>query len=169
MRVHARGCNCGLCNLDDETKEKSIQEIEEKQKKNIEDHGWYCHAIGGGDDQTPTGVNYHTHGCLESFGHPDLQIVAPMPPVLAHNLFGLAIEKIKAGEKFKAGDRLSDIIKNMDVALIEAQESGRTVLRMVLPDTRGELDREKMDKPFNTQWDGPPSLPGADLFRLCLN
>jgi hypothetical protein len=37
-------------------------------------HEWNAHYTVG-DPQTPTGVNYHTHGFVESFNHPDIQIV----------------------------------------------------------------------------------------------
>lgn len=165
MKRHIERCDCDICSASDKT--QAFKELAENEKKNIKDYGWYCHMVAGGDDQTPTGVNYHTHGCLESFGHLDLQIVAPIPGELAHGIFCLTIEKIRAGEKLEAGKRISEILDSMDVTLKETKEHGRTVLRVILPDSKGELDEEKMDEPFNTQWADP--TPRTDLINPSLN
>lgn len=147
---HRPECDCGVCKLD---RAKNLKALEKREAKNIKDLGWYCHMVMSDDDQTPTGVNYHTHGCQESFGHMDFQVVAHIPPELAHHLFYISIELVKNGTKIGNKDRLAGVLENLDVSFVEAQECGRTVLRIILPDKTGCLDQGKMEAPFSEQWD----------------
>jgi len=97
----------------------------------MEKYKFYSHFVA--NDPEPY-ANFHTHGIDLSWKHPDFQIVVPMDPKIALDLFWSFVERIKEGERFGAGDVVQKIIKGHDVRLIEAVECGRKVLRIVLPD-----------------------------------
>lgn len=115
-------------------------------------HGWHIHIITEYDSQSPTGTNYHTHGLLEKFEHPDLQIVIPIDPQVAAAFFWSIVPRIEAGEKFKAGDTIDDV-NGFTVRFIDAIEDKRAVLRMILPDRYGELDKDKISGNLHLQYD----------------
>lgn len=116
----------------------------------INTHGWYVHLI-------PSTVNkdimdIHTHGIKESFGHDDFQIVAPLPDITAQSIFASFIDRIKAGEKFVNNQIVSKIIGGYEVKLVNAIESDRIVLRIILPDKYGKLDIVSIESPFHLQY-----------------
>jgi hypothetical protein len=124
--------------------------LEEWHKKQMAEHGWYCHMVG--PDETGMS-NYHTHGLKESFNHPDLQFVLPIRPDIAQGILSDMVKSIEEGEKFEPGKRYSRVIRNFDVAIISASESGRQVLRIILPDPNGNLDRGSMQDVYARQYD----------------
>lgn len=89
----------------------------------------------------PHACNAHTHG-MECYGHPDFQLVLDLPTqeigrIL--NTFGLRVQN---GERFHAGDLVSGIYDDCDVRLDEFEETGRTVLRVVIPDGRNRFPED---------------------------
>lgn len=79
-------------------------------------------------------TNAHTHG-LEKYDHLDFQIVLAMDPQIVGTLLNDMGLRVQAGEKFKSGDILSDVLAGgYDVLLLEVEETGRKVLRIILPD-----------------------------------
>jgi YD repeat-containing protein len=129
--------------------------VKKKEKENMETLGWYAHIVGDDQaDNTPTRFNYHTHGCGKSWTHPDFQIVARIPPEVAHEVAGCAIEQIKKGRRFKPGETSNEIITDFDVMFAAAKESGRDVLRIILPGPNGKVEEGKMDEPWAAQWEG---------------
>lgn len=103
---------------------------------------WIIHFVANcecdecGDSESgflPYACNAHTHG-MEEYNHQDFQMVLRLPPeeigrIL--NTFGL---RVKSGEKFKDGDMVSGIYEDCDVRLQEFDETGRKVLRVIIPD-----------------------------------
>ncbi len=60
--------------------ENGKEHVEKLEQDSINEYGWYAHAVPGDDVRnTPTGMNIHTHHLPESFNHPDLQLVIPIP------------------------------------------------------------------------------------------
>lgn len=151
---HEEECSCDFCSM-------SVESREAAEKKALKDMGWYCHAVPGGDSESPTGINYHTHGCQESYGHMDFQVVAGVPPEAGYALFSNLIGLVKKGRKFENRDTSDEIIENMPVMLVEAQEDGRTILRVIIPDKKGTLEEAGMEHPFSQQWQGVnPEIKG---------
>lgn len=74
--------------------------LEERQRQNMKEHGWYAHIVTDGDPDCPYGCNVHTHGVVQSFNHTDLQICAPIDPRIAHGLLTNIIDQIKEGKVF---------------------------------------------------------------------
>lgn len=97
-------------------------------------NGVYCSENGQVEDGFVEGAcNFHTHG-MERYGHLDFQVVLELPPNdigFILNSLGL---RVQAGEKFKDGDLVSGIFEDCDVLLNLFEETGRNVLRVIIPD-----------------------------------
>lgn len=133
-------CECAVCR-------DGLEAVEARERQAIEELGWYAHFVPN-DPDYPYGVNYHTHGFEESFGHLDMQICLPIHPNMAHGILSIAVEKIKAGFKFEHGEKYEDLIEAKDpslkyeVLMLEAEECDRKVLRLIMPDKAGKFDGE---------------------------
>lgn len=135
------------------TQEQREQEVNDWHKKQVEKHGWYVHYVTSDDDESPTGTNIHTHGIRETFNHPDLQIVIPLPQEVVMSVLHVAVNRIKEGESFSEGMRRSNILAgDYDVTFIKAKENGREVIRIVLPDADGNLHPESITDNFAKQY-----------------
>lgn len=105
-------------------------------------NGIRCEHCGKIENPFPQYIcNAHTHG-MENYGHPDFQLVIHMPQEdmkYILNTFGL---RVQAGERFKAGDLVEGIFLDCSVRLDEAWESGRKVLRVVIPDGKNRFPED---------------------------
>lgn len=137
------------------TKEKPTAEEERLMRA----YGWYAHMTVA-DPSIATGFNYHTHGFNESLGHLDLQIVLPIRGDKCHGIAKTIYDQIKASAgKFIDGDET--LIPHQDgsefpVRFIKVREGDRDVLRVILPNPRGELEPKHVaedDEPeYALQW-----------------
>jgi hypothetical protein len=103
--------------------------------------------------------NVHTHGLAHVFRHRDLQLVVPLRPEVACDILANLADLIKGGSTLADGRRYQDVIRDADVLLVAATEGGRPVLRVILPDRHGCLDRGRIDRPLNRQWPGHETDP----------
>lgn len=90
----------------------------------------------------PYTCNAHTHG-MEKYGHMDFQLVLmAKPEEIARilNTFGLWVQ---SGRHFKAGDMVSGIYLDCQVRLDEFEETGRKVLRVIIPDAENRFPEDK--------------------------
>lgn len=135
------GCKNGLNNLMD------------KQKSDMEKYGWvvhYVHATAPGE-----AFSYHTHGVLESFGHPDLEITLPLEPKMVHPIICDMVEQIKEGRKFEAGNKYDKVLRGFMVKAIVASDEGRPLIRILLPDPKGRFPGDKKcDSTYEKQLTG---------------
>lgn len=115
---------------------------------------WIIHYVTDHDDQSPTGVNCHTHGIADRHGHLDFQIVIPLPPEVAMAILNDLGDRARKGERFEAGMVSHEILRNMPVTFAYAVECWRRVVRVILPDPQGSVDRDTMDSKYAMQWDG---------------
>ena len=137
---------CACCKLG---KEAAL----EQEKKMFEKYGWIIHCVMDEPDLT-TNFNFHTHGIPVTWpGAMDIQIIAPLPTKMAHGLACGYVDLLKEGKRFKSGDTTDGIIEDMKVLFMKVTETRRKVLRMILPDKKGNLEREKMKKPYVEQWE----------------
>lgn len=120
--------------------------------KCMKKYGFYSHFVLGGDfDNSPSGVNIHTHGIPESLGHPDFQITVLLDPEIASGIFHNLYKRLKAGRTFEAGDVASNILGGgMKITFIEVMECDRPVLRVILPDPDGNIRRSTMNREWRT-------------------
>src|SRR5687768_1237376 len=117
----------------------NMEDLLEWEGQQMEKFGWFAHYVPGSPDY-PNKTNYHTHGVPESFGHLDLQICLPIRHTLAHSIFTTVIDKIKEGQIFMEDMSYDKILKNYPLKFALAFESGRNVLRLLIPDEQGRLD-----------------------------
>jgi hypothetical protein len=126
------------------------EKILQWQEDMIRLFGFYAHYVVADD----ASVNIHTHGCIESWQHPDLQIVLPIG-VAADVIFNALIDRVKAGERFAPGERADLVLTetlSIVVAFIAAAEGQRFVLRVILPDRQGRLDKGVMEAEYARQY-----------------
>lgn len=138
------GCECACCKMG---MEKFMQMRAELMTK----YGWVADIVMDAD--LP---NVHTHGLKENYDHPDLQAVAFIDPKIIHGVMCGIVDRIKDGDKFIAGVDYDGVIKNFKVRFVDAIENNRPVLRLILPDQHGHLDREAMTDDFDCQYEGIP-------------
>lgn len=158
---HEKGCRCVIC-----SGEMTRKQLTSHERKLMETYGWYAHSVIG-DPQAPTGVNYHTHGFNESLGHPDLQIVFPVPENVAHAITKTIYDQIQAGSGAAQGpgwgfkDGAETMIpreggSQYPVRFIKVREGDRQVLRVILPNPEGQLEPKDLaedDNPaYALQW-----------------
>lgn len=117
-----------------------VKEIKITELKSLDKYGFYSHLVF---PESQGGMaNYHTHGLEKSKNHQDFQIVLPIDPKTAHNIFFVFVNRINKGESFKKDTTVSDIIKNFDIKLIEKVDGERKVLRVLLPDQNGNFPND---------------------------
>lgn len=109
----------------------------------LREHGWLIHYLSGSDGEYGGLANIHTHGLQENFHHPDFQVVMPIPPEVIHPILTLLAEEVKGGRVFEPYVRQERVLKGMDVIFLPYRESGREVLRLVLPDPTGKLPEDE--------------------------
>ena len=121
------------------------------EKEMMKKHGWYIHFVF--DDDTPFNTNIHTHGLVETYKHRDVQICAPLSQETAQAILAGLVQRIKAGDKFAAGEKVFELIQNYPVTFIKATENDREVLRIIFPDETGNLDPNEMNEVWARQYD----------------
>ena len=124
-----KNCNCAVC-------QHGLEAVEAHEAKCMEKYGWYAHCVAE-DPDSPTEFNYHTHGCMVSFNHPDLQIVIPLDAKTLTEIAYNVIKKAATGTKLEDGVELHGIVHDYPVRLRTARECDRDVLRICLPDIDG--------------------------------
>lgn len=124
------------------TKEQIAVKVREWERQCLKTHGWFAHYVDG-IELVPNGVNFHTHG-FESKGHPDFQVVVNCPQRVVHSIFSNLYQKVEKGEKFEHGGQYYGIIIGFPVLMLMAYEDDRQLLRIILPDTQGNLEKSRM-------------------------
>jgi uncharacterized protein DUF4262 len=115
--------------------------------------GWYANYVPN-HGESPTGFSTHTYGLDESWSHANIQIVWPVPPDMGYDMLHTVVELIRKGKRFEPGRKYTDVLHDYDVMFAWATESGRRVLRMILPDKKNGVARDEIRKPFSKQWEG---------------
>ena len=65
------------------------------------------------------------------------------------------MDRISAGDRFSEGDIADRILSEpYKVKFIRATESGREVLRLIIPDAAGNLERDLMEPAYARQYAG---------------
>lgn len=104
---------------------------------------WIIHCCANGvacsecgDVETgfiPHTCNAHTHG-MEKYHHMDFQMVLFLPLEEIGRILNTLGLRVQTGERFQSGDMVSGIYEDCDIRLDAYEETGRTVLRVMIPD-----------------------------------
>ncbi len=135
-----------------------MEDISPGEQENLESYGWFSHFVVGETDGNKW-VNYHTHGLPEHYAHLDFQFVLPIDSYTLHALATMLVDRVKKGERFVSGMRVSGLMSKHDAFLIqttETQSIPRSVLRVILPDKEGNLDRAMLKGIFAAQFQNLP-------------
>lgn len=128
---------------------------------------WVIHLVANGtcnecgrteEGFLPYTCNAHTHG-LAAYGHMDLQLVLFYSSHEIARLLNTLGLRIQAGEHFEPGALVSGIYEDCDVRLDVFEESGRNVLRVIIPDRHGRF-------PENPQCAAPYRLQSMKTVEL---
>ena len=122
---------------------------------------WIIHLVGNGvacdccnkvEDEFHDGLcNAHTHG-MEKYHHPDFQMVIQVSPEEIGYVLNTLGRRVQNGEQFHDGDYVSGIYEDCDIRLQEFEETGRKVLRVLIPDMQNIFpDNPRCNHPFNLQ------------------
>jgi len=146
--------------------QEQLDKYDAWEAEQMEKHGWIAHMVGPscqcgacgehdmeGDPDSPTRVNYHTHG-LTNYDHMDLQIVLPLNPKDAMGIFRILADLIKIGTKIEAGTTFQGPFQ-MPLSFQRAIEADdHEVLRVIIPDKDGKIEQQEMDPAYAIQWEG---------------
>lgn len=97
---------------------------------------WLIHAV---QPIIPAPGNYrnvHTHGAFWYSGM-DFQVVIPYSSDTVCQLLTMMVKRAQNGELFKDGDLVAGLFYEYPVKLLSVKESGRQVLRLLIPDENG--------------------------------
>ena len=141
------------------------------QNKGVKKFDWIIHYCANGIICADCGkveypfldyvCNAHTHG-MEKYGHPDFQIVLQLPQAEIAYILNELGSRVRDGAQFQAGDLVERIFLDCLIRLDEAEETGRKVLRAVIPDKNNLFPEEKnCMEPCKLQL-----LPTEALYRM---
>ena len=115
-------------------------------------NGVVCSKCGQVEDSFPEYIcNAHTHG-MKKYHHPDFQLVLHISDAdIGYILNSLGL-RVRSGEQFKAGDLVEGIFEDCPVRLDSFQETGREVLRVIIPDSQNRFPEDpNCDYPYSFQ------------------
>jgi hypothetical protein len=146
---------CAVDKLESEglSHEAAIDALRQKEQAQLAKHGWISHYVFD-DPDTPTGINVHTHGLAENYGHPDFQLVLPLATETAWGILANLVDDVKAGRVFSAGTTAGGIIRDYNLGFAAASEGGRDVLRVIVPDPEGRTARGEIGGEYAVQYEG---------------
>lgn len=110
----------------------------------INEVNWIIHFVANGAcdcgcSETgflPHACNAHTHG-MDQYGHSEFQFVLLLEPKMITYILNCMGLRVQRGERFKAGDIVSEVIEGYNIRLDEFDENGHKVLRVIVPDANG--------------------------------
>jgi hypothetical protein len=152
-KKHTTDCECVMCVAKREglTKQQARLRFKHREEQMMAKQGWVIHYVLGDDDQP---VNIHTHGLEEKFGHLDLQLAIAVPPDMAQGILLSAVDLIKRGLTLTPGLRVKKVLKGYDVKIVAADDNGRAVVRIIIPDAGGHLEKQDMEALYAEQYEG---------------
>ena len=149
-----------VINITERLQEKRIQEhlqqLNEQEQEWMRTLGYYVHFVFPTEsDDWPDGfIDMHTHGLDMMADHPNFQIVLAVNQNTLKGIIDDLVQRVFAGERFTPG-RYDNVIKNLDVELVEAvDDDGESLLRVILPDPEGNLSKDDIQEPYRVQYHG---------------
>ncbi len=95
--------------------------------------------------------NAHTHG-MEKHNHRDFQLVLALPNEEIGRILNTIGLMVLAGHRFYDGEYINGIYEDCSVRLMEIEETGRKVLRVIIPDKNNIYPENPMcERPYRFQ------------------
>ncbi len=105
-------------------------------------YDWMIHYVI--NDIGPGGIiNAHTHG-MDIYDHLDFQVVLPFPQWHIGYLLNEMGSRVRSGERFHPGDYVRGIYEDCPIRLDLFRETGRDVLRLIIPDKANRFPEDPM-------------------------
>lgn len=93
-----------------------------------------CEMCGKNEESfLPYLCNAHTHG-MDAYNHPDFQVVLNFGMEEVCRILNELGRRVQAGKRFSAGEMVPGIYLDCNIRLDIAEESGRKVYRVIIPD-----------------------------------
>lgn len=143
---HECKCNCGGC--PSSTRGKDIKKWEEEQ---LQEHKFFWHYVPPKPGEAA--INIHTHGLEQTLKHLDLQLVAPIDLEVCAGILHDVVLLIKEGLVLKSGEDINNVLKGMPVGVLEVSEDDRKVMRLILPDEKGNVTSGLISPPWDIQFE----------------
>lgn len=102
---------------------------------------WIIHYIIDDHGPFPYLCNAHTHG-MEEYNHLNFQVVINFPAEHYCYLLNTIAMRVKNGELFQDGDMVSGLYTDCDIILKKVRETGRDVLRLIIPDKHNRFPED---------------------------
>lgn len=122
-----------------------FKELVPVQLEILQKYGWIIHHV--------IGEGSHTHGIYEMLGHPDIEIILNIDPNDLHGILWNAF-RLLSQERIEIGKRYPRILQSMDVIFVKSNKNN--TLRLIIPDENGNLEFDKIQHPYKTQYDNLP-------------
>lgn len=119
---------------------KEIENLKSHHDQMMKKYGWVYHIVPG--------EGSHTHG-VENFNHANFECSLELPQKVIGGIYHNLFNRIKTGDEFLINVKYEKILENFKVIFIEKENR----LRLILPDPAGNLDRTKMQKSFQKQYE----------------
>lgn len=133
--------------------DEAVAELREAENKALEKSGWYAHIVDFDPGKSDTAYNAHTHGFVDTYNHPDFQITLHLPAQTSMSIFSILHHRVKIeGLRFKDGEVSDKVLADYKVKFIKRIESGRPVLRVVMPTEDGKLEQEELTGEYAAQY-----------------
>jgi hypothetical protein len=130
------------------------RQAEARERASMKKYGWFARVVPG-HPETPFGFSIHTYGFDETWKQPNVQIVYPVPPEMGYDILYTIAQLIEKGEKLEPGrDYTDNILHGLTVRFAWTTESGRRLLRAILPDKKNRVKRGEITGEFARQWKG---------------
>jgi len=127
---------------------------EERERESMKKYGWFARVVPG-HPETPFGFSVHTYGFDKTWKQPDVQIVYPMPPETAYDIIYTITKLLEKGVALAPGRDYEDsILHDLTVRFAWTTESGRRLLRAILPDKKNRVKKGEITGDFARQWEG---------------
>ena len=103
---------------------------------------WIIHYVFDNPGPYPYLCNAHTHG-MEKYHHLDFQMVLNLPQEHICYLLNTLGRRVLNGEIFHDGDMVSGLYEECSIRLKKVRETGRDVLRLIIPDKYNRFPEEE--------------------------
>lgn len=112
---------------------------------------WIIHYILDAPGPHPYLCNAHTNG-MGKYRHPDFQVVLNLPQEHICYLLNTMGMRVQNRETFHDGDMVSGIYEGCSIRLKQVRETGRDVLRPIIPDAHNRFpEDENCMEPYRHQ------------------